>query len=148
MVGATATAAQLAGAALTGCGAQSGAGMAMPEPETTPPTTLLNDWARAAAACHAAGEVCLAHCLRLLASGNTSMGECGQKAHAMLAICGAVGPIAASNSPHARQLAALCKLVCEECLEACAPHRNMHAECGACASACEATMAAAAAFLA
>ena len=143
-VGAAVAGAQLAGAALSSCGAQGGQVPAEPTRSAVEETNndALDAWARAAAECHRAGERCLEHCIRLLGSGNTAMADCARTVHEMLPICAAVGPLAAARSEHARALAAICKATCESCLAACAPHRSHHAECAACADACEATIAA------
>ncbi|MEM7604718.1 MAG: Csp1 family four helix bundle copper storage protein [Myxococcota bacterium] len=144
-VGAAVAGAQLAGAALSSCGAQGGEAPS-PEPARSAGAeadiAALDDWARIAAECHRVGERCLEHCIRLLGSGNTAMADCARTVNEMLPICGAVGPLAAARSEHAQQLAALCKSVCESCLAACEAHRSHHAECAACADACEATIAA------
>ncbi|MEM6958750.1 MAG: Csp1 family four helix bundle copper storage protein [Myxococcota bacterium] len=144
-VGAAVAGAQLAGTALSSCGAQGG-GESPPEPAQSAgaeaDTSALDEWARVAAECHRVGERCLEHCIRLLGNGNTAMADCARTVNEMLPVCAAVGPLAAARSQHARQLAALCKAVCESCLAACEAHRSHHAECAACADACEATIAA------
>jgi len=148
LAGAAATTAQLVGTAIAGCNAQQDA------EEPTPPATSaggedeLAAWAEAARGCLAAGDECMAHCLRLLGEGDTSMRECSQACHQMLAICRAVGTLAAMQSAHAPALAALCRSVCHDCAEACRAHAGHHAECRACMEACERTQAAAAAIAA
>ncbi len=103
---------------------------------------------KAVASCVRDGEVCMAHCIARLASGDTSMAECAAAVHDMLAICRAVGPIASSNSELLRDLAALCQRACTRCAEACRKHAAHHAECRACAESCEATIKVAAGFAA
>jgi len=81
-------------------------------------------------------EVCLAHCLRLLGDGNTSMADCAKSVQQMLAVCGAVPPLAAADAPRLRALLSVCAAVCEDCEAACKPHVKHHAECAACAASC------------
>ncbi|MFW2389464.1 MAG: four-helix bundle copper-binding protein [Polyangiales bacterium] len=82
------------------------------------------------------GEICLAQCLRLLGDGNTSMADCSKGVHQMLAVCGAVPPLAAANSSRLRALLEVCAAVCEDCEAACKPHVKHHPECAACAASC------------
>lgn len=146
VAGAAAATAQMVGAAVAGCRGQEGA------QESTAPAVsaggegALATWSEAARECLAAGDRCMWHCITLLGQGNTSMQDCAQKCHQMLAICRAVGPIAAMDSPHAGALAALCRDVCSECAAACRPHAGHHPVCRDCMQACERTMAAAAAL--
>ncbi|MCB9660136.1 MAG: Csp1 family four helix bundle copper storage protein [Polyangiales bacterium] len=116
--------------------------------ESAAPSDARQAFARAAGECVTAGEACLSHCLRSLQAGDTSMAECSRKVHAMLAICRAVPALATSGSGHLGRLAALCRDVCQECHDACAPHAAHHAECRACMEACAATLRHAAAFAA
>lgn len=136
-----------------GCAAQAGEGeqQAHAGGEQTPlaaPTDAMQALARAAGECVSAGEACLSHCLRSLQAGDTMMAECSRKVHAMLAICRAVPALATSGSPHLGRLAAICRDVCQECHDACAPHAAHHAECRACMDACAASVRLAAAVAA
>jgi Cys-rich four helix bundle protein (predicted Tat secretion target) len=136
-----------------GCAAQTGEGTHEGHAggEGTPlaaPTDAMQAFARAAGECVTAGEACLSHCLRTLQTGDTSMADCSRKVHAMLAICRAVPALATSGSPHLGRLAALCRDLCQECHDVCAPHAGHHAECRACMQACAATIPHAAAFAA
>lgn len=95
-----------------------------------------NELQLAAAGCTASGDACLAHCLRLMGQGDTSLAACAKGVVVMLAICDAIGTLADNQSRHLRALASLCKDVCEDCAEACEPHAGHHAECGECLQAC------------
>lgn len=86
--------------------------------------------------CLQAGELCQAHCLRLLGSGDTSMAACSQAVTAMLAVCGAVSTLVALDNAHRNDMLRVCLQVCADCEAACRPHAGHHAECGACAEAC------------
>ena len=98
--------------------------------------------ARTLAECGVAGNACMAHCIRLLSTGDTSMADCAKSVSDMLAICGAMERIAVTESPFRKDLAALCLRVCEACAEVCAKHADHHAECKGCKLACEASVAA------
>ncbi len=147
MAGGAAAAAQMVGTAIAGCGAQAPVAGGTATPAAAPGDATAA-WAEASAECLAKGEICLAHCIRLLSDGDQSMAECAKAVHAMLAICRAVGPIAAADSEHAAALAAICHAVCTSCAAACEPHSHHHAECAACFTACRASITAAEAVLA
>ena len=106
-----------------------------PAPE---PRTGLAD---AAAACVAAGDACLQHCLDLLGQGDTSLSECAHDVRQMIAVCAAIGPLADAGSKHLKDAARLCLDVCTDCEAACRKHENHHAPCKRCAEACARTIA-------
>lgn len=93
--------------------------------------------AMAAAHCQIAGDVCLAHCLELLATGDTSIAGCARSVREMLAVCGMIGPLAAARSARLRDAAALCGAMCKDCKAECDKHADKHPECKGCADACE-----------
>ena len=97
------------------------------------------DMVAKAADCVSKGEACLAHCIKLLAGGDKSMGECAGAVTEMLAVCRMMSTLAAAGSAHLEAAAQLCVDTCKACLDACEPHRKHHAVCEACASACEYT---------
>lgn len=86
--------------------------------------------------CVSNGEMCIEHCLQLFKAGDTSVAECAQTAHEMLASCTAMSKLAAYNSPHLKDLMRVCIGVCEDCEKACREHEQEHAECKACADSC------------
>jgi Cys-rich four helix bundle protein (predicted Tat secretion target) len=90
--------------------------------------------------CVSAGEVCMQHCLDLLAKGDTSMAGCSQSVNQMLAVCRAVPTLVAANSPHLKAMASVCVKVCESCKAECDKHAAHHPECKACADACAQTV--------
>lgn len=110
------------------------------------PTDAMKTFADTARDCVHSGEACLEHCLRLLASGDASMGECAKAVREMLAVCKMTQTMAMSASAHLGQVAALCTSVCESCEAACRPHAQHHSECADCAEQCRASIAAAAAI--
>jgi Cys-rich four helix bundle protein (predicted Tat secretion target) len=96
---------------------------------------------KTAQGCVDAGTACLQHCLILLGKGDTSLAECAQAVNEMLAVCKAIGPLAAADSKHLKSAARLCLDVCTDCEKACRPHIDHHAVCKACAEACTTTIA-------
>lgn len=105
------------------------------------PADGVTEFVKLAAACVAAGNVCLPHCIRRLADGDTSMGDCGKTVSQMLPVCEMVGALAAAHSDHLPTAAKLCHDVCSSCAAACKPHVGHHAECKQCYEACQATIA-------
>jgi Cys-rich four helix bundle protein (predicted Tat secretion target) len=101
----------------------------------------------ACADCMKTGEACLAMCNEMLRHGMTDVAECHARVVDMLAMCEAMGSMAAANaSPPTRlkALAALCADTCRDCARACEPQAARHAECktcmddaAACAQACD-----------
>lgn len=107
------------------------------------PDDNVSQLATSANGCVAAGNACLSHCLRSLADGDKSMGDCAKRVNDMLAVCEATARLGANGSEHAKAIAAVCHDVCRDCAKACTPHAGHHAECKACKEACEQMMTAA-----
>jgi Cys-rich four helix bundle protein (predicted Tat secretion target) len=93
----------------------------------------------AASECVSKGEVCLSHCLDLMATGDKSMGACAKTVNEMLAVCGAVRALAAQGAPALSKLAGVCLDVCKRCETECQKHA--HSQCKDCAAACAACQA-------
>ncbi len=89
-----------------------------------------------ASGCVSAGQVCLAHCIRVLSEGDKSMDQCAKAVNQMLALCGAIQNLAAQGSALTPALAKVALEGCRQCAEACEPHVDHHAECKACHQAC------------
>lgn len=101
----------------------------------------LVELAKTASDCVRTGEACAAHCQKELAKGNTSMAECDQRVHEMLALTRAMVSLAASDSALAAKLAPVCAEACKSCADACAEHKEhfshgMHLQCKECMEAC------------
>jgi Cys-rich four helix bundle protein (predicted Tat secretion target) len=88
--------------------------------------------------CVKTGDVCLAHCIDLMATGDKSLGECAKSVNELRATCGALGSLAAQSAPSLAKLASLAADVCKNCEAACRKHEKDHAPCKACAEACAA----------
>lgn len=95
----------------------------------------------AASACVAAGQRCLQHCIALLASGDTSMGDCARATSDMLAVSAAVQALAASGSPQLKALAGVALASVTRCAAACDKHGATHPTCKACSERCVASAA-------
>ena len=86
--------------------------------------------------CVAQGQACLAHCLRLLAGGNRSLGACATAVNQVLPLCAALQEIAGQESALTPKLAKVVLDAYTECADACKPHVEHHAECKACYDSC------------
>jgi Cys-rich four helix bundle protein (predicted Tat secretion target) len=91
-----------------------------------------------AADCVVKGQVCLNHCLSLLASGDKGMAKCARTVNQMLALCTALQSLSAQGAELLPALAKTAADACSRCAEACKPHVHHHAECKACYEACQA----------
>lgn len=86
--------------------------------------------------CVGRGQLCVDHCLMLLAEGDTNMAGCARSVHQMLAVCGALQQLASLNSPHLKAMAKVAMAVCKDCEDECRKHEKKHAVCSDCAEAC------------
>ena len=85
--------------------------------------------------CVGLGEACVAHCIKLLGTGDTSLANCLTAVNAMLPMCGTLARYAAADAKRLKDLAAVCIDVCDDCAKECEKHPE-HAECKACGEAC------------
>ncbi|MBF0628208.1 MAG: four-helix bundle copper-binding protein [Magnetococcales bacterium] len=93
---------------------------------------------KAALDCLEKGEACLAHCLTLFQSGDTSLAACAVSVSEMLPVSRALLQLASLNSRHLTRLAAVCIEVCRACETECRKHAEKHAACHAMAESCAA----------
>jgi Cys-rich four helix bundle protein (predicted Tat secretion target) len=101
------------------------------------PSAPVNDPLRAsAAACVSTGQVCLAHCIRTLSTGDKTMGDCAKSINQLLAICGALESLTAQGSAFVPAMAKIALESCNRCAELCKPHTDHHPECRACYESC------------
>jgi Cys-rich four helix bundle protein (predicted Tat secretion target) len=130
----------VAGLALAGrAGAAEEPAEAAAHKQATTPAPKLTKVASAAAACEAAGQDCIRHCVELLAQGEASLRPCLESALAMSAACGALAKIASyATTPtlNVRAFAGTCAKFCAECAEACKPHAEHYAVCKTCMDRC------------
>ncbi|ROH92041.1 Csp1 family four helix bundle copper storage protein [Stagnimonas aquatica] len=99
--------------------------------------------AQAFASCAGTATECVSHCQRLLAEGDTMMGDCLKTSLACDAICPAVARLARLESDQAPVFAKAAIPAMQACMDACKPHIEHHAFCKACFEACGAAVAAA-----
>jgi Cys-rich four helix bundle protein (predicted Tat secretion target) len=92
--------------------------------------------------CQRKGAACEEHCVRMLATGDTSMAECFLTVRDMLPATLALARLAGNGSKHVPAAARLVVEVCEPCEAACRKHAATHAVCRDCADACAVTIAA------
>jgi len=86
--------------------------------------------------CVGLGEACVAHCIKVLGTGDTSLTDCLISVNAMLPMCAALARFAASDAKRLKELAAVCIDVCDDCAKECEKHADHHEECKACGDAC------------
>jgi Cys-rich four helix bundle protein (predicted Tat secretion target) len=96
--------------------------------------------ARTANECVSTGEVCLAHCLDMMASGNGSMAACAKVVNELMAICTALEKLAVQNAPSLARQAVVALDACKRCEAQCRKFAAMP-QCKACADACAACAA-------
>ncbi|MDJ0514499.1 MAG: Csp1 family four helix bundle copper storage protein [Methyloceanibacter sp.] len=118
-------AAPLAGSALAADGHEHHAHHGPHHPELT----------KLALDCVGLGEACVAHCIKLMGTGDTSLTDCLIAVNAMLPMCATLARYAASDAKRLNELAAVCIDVCDDCAKECEKHPE-HAECKACGDAC------------
>jgi len=83
-------------------------------------------------------EICAAHCVASLATGDTSLKDCLSTVLATQPMCSALARFAAIDAPRLKELAKLCIDVCDDCEKQCKKHAEHHAVCKACGEACAA----------
>lgn len=83
------------------------------------------------------GQACVAHCVDLIKSGDTSMSVCLESSQSMLAFAIAFSQLASSNSVHIKKLTDLAISICQDCEKDCRVHANKHEVCKQCAESCK-----------
>ncbi|HQR51458.1 MAG TPA: four-helix bundle copper-binding protein [Methylophilaceae bacterium] len=92
----------------------------------------------AASDCVLKGELCIDHCLMLLADGEKEMAACARSVHQLLALCSALQQLASYQTPQFKALAKVAMEGCKECEDECRKHEKKHAVCHDCAESCAA----------
>jgi Cys-rich four helix bundle protein (predicted Tat secretion target) len=95
----------------------------------------------AALDCVRAGNICLAHCQRELAKGDSSLAECQKTVMNVVAVCESLAKVAAynnGNEAHLKAYVKACAAICDDCAKACEQHITHHAECKDCYDSCKA----------
>lgn len=82
------------------------------------------------------GEVCVAHCLSLLSTGDTSLKDCVRSVQVMLPMCAALARAGALDAQRLKDIAKVCIDICDDCEKECKKHAEHHAACKACGESC------------
>lgn len=90
----------------------------------------------AAQDCLTVGQECLTHCIESLSTGDKMMAECAKTVRDTIAACEGLIALAASNSKHLKEYAAVCAKICRDCEAACKKHAQHHDICKRCMEAC------------
>jgi Cys-rich four helix bundle protein (predicted Tat secretion target) len=98
--------------------------------------------ADAALDCLAKGNACVAHCLGMLGSGDTSMLGCARSSYDMTAAMEALARLASTGSSHLPAFAKVAMDFCRDCQAECQKHADRHPVCKDCLDACTRSIAA------
>lgn len=86
--------------------------------------------------CVGRGEVCVDHCLTLMATGDTSLKDCLRSVQIMMPMCSALMRAAAFDTPRLKEIAKVCLDICADCEKECKKHAEHHTACKACMESC------------
>ena len=89
--------------------------------------------------CVKTAELCIDHCIDVLATGDPSLAECARRVQELEAACTALFKMASWGSPHLKETARLTAAVCKTCETECRKHKK-HKSCLDCADACAACL--------
>lgn len=87
--------------------------------------------------CISSGNICLDHCIALVADDDTSIAACLKTTRAMLPALEALLSLASSSNANLPAMAKVCLALCEDCRVECEKHAHHHAQCKACMESCE-----------
>jgi Cys-rich four helix bundle protein (predicted Tat secretion target) len=91
-----------------------------------------------AADCIVKGQICISHCLDLLAEGDKDMAACAKSVNQMLALCNALVSLGTQQSAYLPAVSKVALEACEACEKECRKHEKKHEQCKACADSCAA----------
>lgn len=86
--------------------------------------------------CAQHGDECIAHCIELFKSGDTSLAKCADTVNEMIVMCRALAKMATYQSTQLNAVAKVCMDVCQICADECGKHAKTHVNCKACADSC------------
>ncbi len=90
-----------------------------------------------ASACSSAAEICISHCIEMLAGGDRTLAECAASSREVLAVCNGLRSLAAQDSAHLASYAKVAAEICKSCEAECRKHPQ-HEPCKNCGDACAA----------
>ena len=108
----------------------------------------IQDIVDASSECIKSGHACVQHCIEMFKMKDTSMADCNDSVHEMLASCTAISQLASYGSRHLKDFAEACIKVCKDCKKACEKHADKHDACKACAESCAECIKACKAYIA
>ena len=85
--------------------------------------------------CVKTAELCIDHCIEVLATGDTSLAECARRVQELGAVCTTLFKMASHDSVHLKETARLASAICKDCEKECRKHKK-HQSCLNCADAC------------
>jgi Cys-rich four helix bundle protein (predicted Tat secretion target) len=91
----------------------------------------------AASACSIAAEICVGHCVEMLAGGDKAMAACAASSREVAVVCNGLRSLAAQNSAHLASYAKVAAEICKSCEAECRKHPE-HMVCKNCSDACAA----------
>ena len=94
----------------------------------------------AASKCSSLAEVCVGHCVEMLAGGDKSLAACAASSREVAVVCDGLHSLAAQNSAHLASYAKITAEICKSCEAECRKHPE-HEVCKNCGDACAACAA-------
>jgi len=91
----------------------------------------------AASACSSTAEICVGHCVEMLAGGDKTLAACAASSLEVAVVCNGLRALAAQNSAHLASYAKVAADVCKSCEAECRKHAE-HMACKNCGDACAA----------
>jgi len=86
--------------------------------------------------CAQHGDECVAHCIELFKTGDTTLAKCADTVNEMIVMCRALAKMATYESTELVAVAKVCMAVCQTCADECGKHAKTHENCKACADSC------------
>ena len=87
-------------------------------------------------ACVKAANLCEAHCIKLIKTGDLTMVDCLRSVTETKAFCEAHAYHSAAESKYLNDLCRLSLKICKDCMDECEKHAKKHIECKNCADTC------------
>ena len=88
-----------------------------------------------ASACSRAADICVGHCIEMLAGGDKTLAECAVSSREVAVVCSGLRELAAQNSAHLASYAKVAAEICKSCEAECRKH-TQHEPCKNCGDAC------------